>query len=102
MIEDWREMDNAPQAEAILVCLKDCSIVVGIRTEMPCINEKGKESKKWTWVPHKYQVSYFGLGHSYNTIEPMMWQPLPFPPKYLYERKLTADLLEKQLAELRR
>jgi len=103
-MRDWQEITTAPKNEPVLVCGNDCKIVVGIQKEYDTFNEKGKPQREWTWLLFAFETSYRGgmIGVCYNTLAPKMWQSLPMPPKHLYERKLTADLLEKQVQELRK
>lgn len=99
MIDDWQEMDAAPRNDPVLICLGNCEIMVGVQENVKCfVPGSAKPSKQWKWFRYK-EYSFQG-GRSFQA--PKMWRPLPLPPKHLYERKLTADLLEKQVAELRK
>ena len=95
MIDDWQEIDTAPKNEAVLVCQADCTILVA--TQYSYEGEKKKQEWAWKIVPDYYQQYRGYVGPT----KPKMWRPLPLPPKHLYERKLTADLLEKQVKQLR-
>jgi len=93
MSDDWQDMASAPKNEPVLICPADCAIRVAIQREVDSIN---KPCKIWAWEgPDR-------SGSQYHTrYKPLSWRPIPLPPKHLYERKLTADLLEKQVKELR-
>jgi hypothetical protein len=94
MIDDWQDISAAPKNEAVLVCLTDCRIVVAIQELL----ETTPRAKEWTWI--NFHVRYSN-GNYTIVHKPLMWRPIPLPPKHLYERKLVADLLEKQVKELR-
>lgn len=97
MSDDWREMDSAPKNEAILICSARCEIVVAVQREGELYNQ-GNPKKGWVWRLNQFEWNSQG---GLNMVKPVMWRPLPLPPKHLYERKLTADVLEKQIKELR-
>lgn len=98
MTDDWQEMNTAPKGEKVLVCETNCDILVATQCEGDIYDPgSGKTRKGLVW---RIERSYNANGGAYYA-KPRMWQPLPLPPKHLYERKLTADLLEKQIAELR-
>ena len=103
MNNDWREMDTAPKSETVLICQADCTICTAEQIEeiqryYEGTKEKSRTVMTWYSTPARYGSMV--VSRSYVVI-PKMWQPLPLPPKHLYERKLTADLLEKQIKELR-
>jgi hypothetical protein len=82
-MDDWNDnMTSAPRDEPVLICLTNCQIIVGIQKLY---------DKAWLWV-HAY---YYLSSQSIPTFKPKAWTRLPLPPKYLYERKLTADVLAK-------
>lgn len=99
MIDDWQEIQTAPKNEPVLICPTNCKIIVGILREGNIYESTGKTRKGWVWRHYENENGYNG-GYR-NISAPKMWRPVPLPPKHLYERKLTADLLEKQVQELR-
>lgn len=101
MIDDWQDMATAPRGELVMICLMDCQIIVARQEEYEGIDydsTPAKHKKMWGWfAPNERRHSAGGR----TAYRPKAWRPLPFPPKHLYERKLTADILEKQVRELR-
>lgn len=87
-MENWQDMNTAPKNEAVLICPADCEI----RIARQVLNNV----KQWVW-----ESVHSSVGGYHWQQKPLAWQPLPMPPKHLYERKLTADLLEKQVKQLR-
>ena len=99
MIDDWQEMNTAPKDQPVLVCPTNCEIVVAIQRETELNDPKTNKSYTgWRWRIFNAERREYG----FNSVEPKMWRPCPLPPKHLYERKLAADLLQKQVEELRR
>jgi hypothetical protein len=93
-MDDWQEMNTAPKNTPVLVCPNDCDIVIASQVEGDIYDSKtGKARRGFVW--RIYKTAY------YVNVKPQMWRLIPLPPKHLYERKLTADLLEKQVKELR-
>ena len=100
-IEEWRELKEAPKNEMVLVVLGNCDIVRAKYTEYTNYDFKGGTKTKWGWIDSENPYGRT-IGGETVTIEPKYWQPLPNPPKHLWERKLAAEILEKQVAELRK
>lgn len=99
MSGDWQEMDNAPRKEAVIICCANCELYIAHQIEGELYDAEAQKSKKqWYWKP----IYSWGSQQGFPVLKPKMWQPLPMPPKHLYERKLAADILEKQVAELRK
>jgi hypothetical protein len=112
MTDDWQDISTAPKNEPVLVCPTNCEITVAIQElgevydpnsgDVPGPANSHKPNKVWVWRPYLHGRGLrSSSGYECLHVKPQMWRPLPLPPKHLYERKLTADLLEKQVRELR-
>jgi hypothetical protein len=102
-MDNWQELNTAPKDEPVLICLNDCARLVGIQLEINEEDEKGKKIKRVIWVPNEKRYLDSNFFTKFNILENVkVWQPLPMPPKHLYEKKLAADVLQKQVDELRK
>src|SRR5690348_9880632 len=102
MANDWQTLDTAPQNTSVLVCDVNCRVSVATLVEREGQNEKGKRIAVWKWKDEQAVVYRgFGPSDSFTECHPKMWRPLPEPPTILAQKKYAADLLQKQIEELR-